>query len=44
MVTVIYSHEEATVDMSDIKNGDTVTVTGKFNEPNLIYTTKIEKQ
>jgi hypothetical protein len=44
MVTVIYSHEEATVDVSDIENGDTVTVTGKFGEPNLIYATKIEKQ
>jgi len=44
MVTVIYSHEEATVDVSGIKNGDTVTVTGKFGEPNLIYATKIEKQ
>jgi len=44
LVTVIYSHEEATVDVSSIKNGDTVTVTGKFGEPNLIYATKIEKQ
>jgi len=44
MVTVIYSHEEATVDVSDIENGDTVTVTGKFADPNLIYATKIEKQ
>lgn len=44
MVTVIYSHNEATVDVSGIKNGDTVTVTGKFGEPNLIYATKIEKQ
>jgi hypothetical protein len=43
MVTVVYSHEEATVDMSGIENGDTVTVTGKFGEPNLIYATKIEK-
>jgi hypothetical protein len=44
MVTVIYSHEEATVDVSGIENGDTVIVTGKFGEPNLIYATKIEKQ
>jgi hypothetical protein len=44
LVTVIYSHDEATVDVSDIENGDTVTVTGKFAEPNLIYATKIEKQ
>ena len=44
LVTVIYSHEEATVDMSGIENGDTVTVTGKFGDPNLIYATKIEKQ
>ncbi|MGD9131558.1 MAG: hypothetical protein PVH73_08320 [Candidatus Bathyarchaeota archaeon] len=43
MVTVIYSHDEATVDVSGIENGDTVTVTGKFWEPNLIYATKIEK-
>jgi len=43
MVTVIYNHDEATVDVSGIKNGDTVTVTGKFGEPNLIYATKIEK-
>jgi hypothetical protein len=42
-VTVIYSHDEATVDVSGIKNGDTVTVTGKFIEPNLLYATKIEK-
>jgi hypothetical protein len=44
MVTVIYSHDEATVDVSGIENGDTVIVTGKFGEPNLIYATKIEKQ
>jgi thiamine monophosphate kinase len=43
-VTVIYSHDEATVDVSGIENGDTVIVTGKFGEPNLIYATKIEKQ
>jgi len=44
LVTVVYSHEEATVDVSGIENGDTVTVTGKFADPNLIYATKIEKQ
>jgi hypothetical protein len=44
LVTVIYTHNEATVDVSDIENGDTVIVTGKFGEPNLIYATKIEKQ
>jgi hypothetical protein len=42
-VTVFYSHEEATVDVSDIENGDTVTVTGKFAAPDIIYALKIEK-
>ncbi len=42
-VTVFYVHEEATVDVSNIKNGDTVTVTGKFAAPDTIYATKIEK-
>jgi len=42
-VTVFYSHEEATVDVSNIQNGDTVTVTGKFASPDTIYATKIEK-
>jgi len=42
-VTVFYRHEEATVDVSDIENGDTVTVTGKFATPDTIYATKIEK-
>jgi hypothetical protein len=42
-VTVFYSHEEATVDVSDIENGDTVTVTGKFAAPDTIYALKIEK-
>ena len=43
MVRVLYSHDEATVDVSGIENGDTVIVTGKFWDPNLIYATKIEK-
>ncbi len=42
-VTVFYSHEEATVDVSNIENGDTVTVTGRFAAPDTIYATKIEK-
>ena len=42
-VTVFYAHEEATVDVSGIKNGDTVTVTGKFAAPDIIYALKIEK-
>ena len=42
-VTVFYSHEEATVDVSNIQNGDTVTVTGKFASPDTIYATRIEK-
>lgn len=42
-VTVFYRHEEATVDVSTIKNGDTVTVTGKFAAPDTIYAIKIEE-
>jgi hypothetical protein len=42
-VTVFYVHEEATVDVSNIENGDTVTVTGKFAAPDTIYATRIEK-
>lgn len=41
-VTVFYIHEEATVDVSNIENGDTVTVTGKFAAPDTIYAIKIE--
>ena len=41
-VTVFYGHEEATVDISNIENGDTVTVTGKFVAPDTIYAIKIE--
>ncbi len=43
-VTVFYVHEEATVDVSDIKNGDTITVTGKFVAPNTVYALEIEKK
>ena len=43
-VTVFYVHEEATVDVSEIKNGDTVTVTGKFVAPNTVYALEIEKK
>lgn len=42
-VTVFYVHEEATVDVSNIENGDTVTVTGKFATPDTIYAIRIEK-
>jgi hypothetical protein len=42
-VTVFYVHEEATVDVSNIENGDTVTVTDRFAAPDTIYATKIEK-
>ena len=43
-VTVFYSHEEATVDVSNIENGDTVTVTGRFSSPDTtVYATQIEK-
>jgi len=42
-VTVFYRHEEANVDVSNIENGDTVTVTGKFSSPDTIYAMKIEK-
>lgn len=42
-VTVFYSHEEATVDVSSIQNGDTVTVTGRFVAPDTIYALSIEK-
>ena len=43
-VTVFYAHEEATVDVSHIKNGDIVTVTGRFAAPNTIYALSVEKQ
>jgi hypothetical protein len=42
-VTVFYAHEDATVDVSDIENGDIVTVTGKFVAPDTIYALTIEK-
>ena len=42
-VTVFYIHEEATVDVSNIENGDTITVTGKFAAPDTIYAIKIDK-
>jgi hypothetical protein len=42
-VTVFYAHEEATIDVSGIENGDTVTVTGKFAAPDVIYALTIEK-
>jgi hypothetical protein len=42
-VTVFYVHEEETVDISNIQNGDTVTVTGRFTAPDTIYAAGIEK-
>ena len=42
-VTVFYAHQDGAVDVSDIENGDTVTVTGKFVAPNTIYAQSIEK-
>jgi len=42
-VTVFYSHEEASLDVSNIENGDYVTVTGKFSSPETIYALEIEK-
>jgi hypothetical protein len=42
-VTVFYAHEQATVDVSNIENGDIVTVTGKFAAPDTIYATIIQK-
>ena len=42
-VTVFYCHEEASLDVSNIENGDYVTVTGKFSSPETIYALKIEK-
>jgi len=42
-VTVFYRHEEANVDVSNIENGDYVTVTGKFSSPDTVYALKIEK-
>lgn len=41
-VTVFYMHEGTTVDVSNIENGDTVTVTGRFSAPDTIYAIKIE--
>jgi acetolactate synthase small subunit len=42
-VTVFYRHEQASVDVSNIENGDYVTVTGKFSSPETIYALEIEK-
>ena len=43
IVTVFYVHEQASVDVSNIENGDIVTVTGKFAAPDTIYATIIQK-
>jgi len=42
-VTVFYRHEEASLDVSNIENGDYITVTGKFSSPETIYALKIEE-
>jgi hypothetical protein len=42
-VTVFYAHAAGVVDVSNIENGDTVTVTGRFVAPNTIYAESIEK-
>jgi hypothetical protein len=42
-VTVFYAHAAGVVDVSNIKNGDTVTVTGIFVSPDTIYAESIEK-
>ncbi|UCC58081.1 MAG: hypothetical protein JSW14_06910 [Candidatus Bathyarchaeum sp.] len=42
-VTVFYNHEEATVDVSNIENGDSVKVKGIFRAPDTIYALEIEK-
>ena len=42
-VSVFYRHEEASLDVSNIENGDYVTVTGKFSSPEIIYALEIEK-
>ena len=41
-ITVFYAHAAAVVDVSNISNGDTVTVTGSFVAPDTIYATAIE--
>lgn len=42
-ITVFYEHAAGAVDVSNIKNGDTVTVTGGFVAPATIYAQSIEK-
>ncbi len=42
-ITVFYEHVAGAVDVSNIKNGDTVTVTGSFVAPATIYAHSIEK-
>jgi hypothetical protein len=42
-VTVFYAHAAGVVDVSNIENGDTVTVTGIFAAPDTIYAQSIEK-
>jgi hypothetical protein len=42
-VSVFYRHAEASLDVSNIENGDYVKVTGKFSSPEIIYALEIEK-
>ncbi|MCW4017936.1 MAG: hypothetical protein NWF00_04565 [Candidatus Bathyarchaeota archaeon] len=42
-LTVFYSHPDGSVDVSNIANGDTVTVTGKFAAPGTLYALSITK-
>ena len=42
-IWVCYLHEEASVDISNIKNGDDVTVTGRFWSIDTIYAEVIQK-
>lgn len=42
-VTVFYAHAAGVVDVSNIENGDTVTVKGTFVAPDTIYAESIEK-
>jgi len=42
-VWVCYLHTEASVDISNVKNGDYITVTGRFLTPDTIYAENIAK-
>ena len=42
-IWVCYLHEEASVDISNVENGDYVTVTGRFWSIDTIYAEEIQK-